>query len=318
MKYNYIVDNWSGDILSKADDIDFLLSSVYYLKDPSIKVVLFLSGCHNNIDTVRERFKMYSTFFQCYYVGNLNTEYKITSYSSHQVYIERYLSLYKATIEYNIFNEETTNMILLIDSTDCYFFKNIFAYKKWKNNINLFSDGFSCPYWPLKYGSLEPVNSGWIYLIDKYVKLNKHEFKLTDFIICAGTILCKNLTFWKNIISDLTDFIALLYKIQSNNEMITEQGVMNIYYYNKLFKRCVDTDFQLNSGHDSEILACYIKEEDKMYYNEDLNELRVFSHFQTKTIYPVIHHCHYYRYSDDVLNILRKKIEVIRTLNDEI
>lgn len=315
MKYNYIIDNWSGDLLHRADEIEMLLSSVYYLNDPSMRVLLFVSGNADNIELTRDRFKQYSKFFQCYYIGNINDEYKVSSYSSHLVYIERYLSLYKATVEYDILDESTTNMVCLVDSTDCYFFKNLFKCKDWDSNISLFADGFSSPYWTSTHDFLEPINSGWREIVDKHLKINKYTFKMSDYVICAGTILCKNLTQWKNLISDLNDFISLLYKIKTNTEMITEQAVINLYYYNKLFKRCVEDDFCLNSGHDSEIVACYVINEDRMYFNKKLNRLRLFSKFQNKNIYPIVHHCHYNRYSERVLNILNSRIEKIHQLS---
>lgn len=309
MKYNYIVTFWSGNISTVKLDVELVLSSIYYLKDPAIKILLLLTD-KDSVEIIRRQFKSYSTFLQCYYVGDIKNEYKISSYAMEASYIERYVSFYKAITELDILSDDHINMVCMIDLTDCYFFKNIFTITNWEYNINLFPDGFTCLY-SFYHKIPDPTNMLWINNIDKYLKINKHIFKKEDIILNGGTILCKSFNSFKKLINDLYNIIKTFYLIGTKEPLITDQALLNIYYYNNLYIECVESDFYVYSYYNNFIVGGFYnnKNEDEIFF--DSKNFIYKSYVRNYKFSPAIFHAHFWKYPNHIINMLCERINLI-------
>lgn len=301
MKYNYILTFWSGDILDEKDNVRLFLSSVKHLNDPMIKVILILVG-PNNVNEVREEFKAYFNFLQCYFLGDCIYEYKITSYSNVSIFLERYASFYKAINELNILIESNTNMICILDVTDSYCFKNIFTCTEWNHKINLFAD-ICCFEHSISFNSIHPIMLLWLNSVNKYLK-TPHNFIPSDYIINGGTMFFNSLEGFKNFFYDINEMLLMLYKV-INKEDVIDQAILNIYYYNNLFKRCNCSDFYIHDCTNNHIVGGYDINKFKLTYND--SKLIVNSAISNKEFSPAIYHCHFFNYPKTILNELLGK-----------
>lgn len=302
MKYNYILTFWSGNVLYEKDNINLFLSSIRCLHASNIKVLLVLTGC-NNVDEVRNEFKNYSEFLQCYYIDEHITEYKIYSYSTVHIYLERYTAFYKILNELNILTDENTDMICMIDINDSYWFKNVFTCNNWTHKINLFSDA-ACFDYALVNKTIHPLMEQWIYDADKCLKKNTHKFTSLDYIINAGSILCTSLESWKCFLRDMIDIMMQFYN-HMGKEYITDQAILNIYYYSKLFKECNETDFFLYKYPNEYIIGGYCMNNFKLSYINSKLIIKLTA--LNVNCSPAIYHCHFYNYPINILNTLKEK-----------